>query len=61
VPMGEGHVGKKFYQTLKQSGYTGPISIHSPHLRARSKSEALAARPAIQRDLAQLKQLLANA
>lgn len=60
VPMGEGHVGRKFYQTLKQSGYTGPISIHSPYLRARNKAEALSGRPAIKRDLAHLKQLLGD-
>ena len=56
VPMGEGHVGKKFYDVLKQSGYMGPISIHSPYIRAKSRKDALAARDAIKRDLEHLRE-----
>ena len=55
VPMGEGHVGEKFYKALKQSGYTGAISIHSPYIRAKNRTEALAARDAIRRDLEHLR------
>ncbi len=58
VPMGEGHVGDKFYKTLKQSGYTGPISIHSPYVRAKTREEALAARDAVNRDFEHLKRQL---
>jgi len=55
VPMGEGIVGDKFYQTLKQSGYTGPVSIHSPYIRAKNRKDALAARDAVMRDLEHLR------
>ncbi len=60
VPMGEGHVGNKFYDVLKRSGYTGPISIHSPYIRAKNRKEALAARDAIRRDLEHLRRQLAG-
>ncbi len=58
VPMGEGHVGEKFYKALKQSGYTGPISIHSPYIRAKNRGEALAAKEAINRDFEHLRKQL---
>lgn len=60
VPMGEGHVGSRFYETLRQGGYTGPISIHSPYIRAKNRSEALSARAAIQKDFQHLRTQLSQ-
>jgi sugar phosphate isomerase/epimerase len=60
VPMGEGLCGKKFYDVLKQSKYTGPISLHVPHVRASKPADARKAVPAIAKDLAVLKEFLAH-
>jgi sugar phosphate isomerase/epimerase len=59
VPMGDGIVGEKFFQALKQSGYDGPISIHSPYLRPQNKSEALTSAGALKADLTEVTRLLA--
>ena len=58
VPMGDGHVGGKFYEMLRSSGYIGPISIHTPHIRIRSRGDALAAKAAIRRDFEHLRKQL---
>ncbi|MBG88789.1 MAG: hypothetical protein CMO80_18070 [Verrucomicrobiales bacterium] len=58
VPMGDGHVGKRFYETLRKVGYHGPISLHVPHVKANSPESARRAIPAIAKDLAILKKLV---
>jgi sugar phosphate isomerase/epimerase len=58
VPMGDGLVGKKFYDVLRTSDYTGPISLHVPHVRGGSPTDARRAVPAISKDLATLKKFL---
>ncbi|MFT5467418.1 MAG: sugar phosphate isomerase/epimerase [Verrucomicrobiales bacterium] len=58
VPMGEGIVGEAFFQSLKRSNYSGPISIHSPYLRPANKAEALASADALGSDLREVRRLL---
>ena len=58
VPMGTGLVGDDFYQSLKQTGFTAPVSLHVPYLQPRTKSEALAGIEQIKRDFAYLKKQL---
>jgi len=55
VPMGEGLVGDKFYQTLRQSDFSAPVSLHIPYLRSKTRAEALAGMDQIKKDFAYLK------
>ena len=58
VPMGEGLVGGKFYQTLKQSNYFAPISLHVPYLSPKTEKEALSGLGQIKKDFDYLKKQL---
>lgn len=55
VPMGQGLVGEKFYQTLKKSGISIPVSLHVPYLRPKTKEEELAGISQIKKDFDYLK------
>ena len=59
VPMGTGLVGDDFYQSLKQTGFTAPVSLHAPYVRAKTKAEALAGIEQIKKDFTYLKKQLA--
>lgn len=56
VPLGEGQVDPAFFKRLKQSKFTGPISVHVEYLRNEGVEVNLAA---LKRDLVTLKGLLA--
>ncbi len=58
VPMGTGLVGDEFYQSLKQTGSTAPVSLHVPYLHPKTKAEALAGIEQIKRDFTYLKKQL---
>jgi sugar phosphate isomerase/epimerase len=58
VPMGTGLVGDDFYQSLKQTGFTAPVSLHVPYLQPKTKAEALAGIEQIKTDFAYLKKQL---
>ena len=58
VPLGEGRVDKSFFNYLKQSGFTGPISLHVEYLGEAGVAENLAA---MKNDLATLREWLAEA
>lgn len=58
VPLGNGRVDPTFFTRLKQSGFTGPISLHVEYLPKGSVGENLTA---LKTDLATLKGLLSNA
>ena len=58
VPMGKGLVGDKFYQTLKQSGISTPVSLHVPYLRPKTKKDELAGIDQIKKDFDYLKKQL---
>lgn len=57
VPLGEGVVDKKFFTLLKDSSFTGPISVHVEYLE-RSK-DAKQIGEAFRKDLIKTKELLA--
>ncbi|MCB1093359.1 MAG: sugar phosphate isomerase/epimerase, partial [Verrucomicrobiae bacterium] len=54
-PLGEGGVDKGFYETLKKSGFAGPVSLHVEYFDHNDKSAAPAALEAIKSDFAKLK------
>ena len=56
--MGTGLVGDDFYQSLKQTGFTAPVSLHVPYLQPKTKAEALAGIKQIKTDFAYLKKQL---
>ena len=56
VPLGEGMVDKKFFAMLKESKFTGPISVHVEYLDRSKDKKALG--DAFRKDLAALKALL---
>jgi sugar phosphate isomerase/epimerase len=58
VPMGTGLVGDGFYLSLKQTGFTAPVSLHVPYLRPKTKAEALDGTEQIKTDFAYLKKQL---
>lgn len=58
VPMGEGLVGTPFYQALKQTGFSAPVSLHVPYLRPKTKAEAIAGIGKIKKDFDYLKKQL---
>lgn len=57
VPLGEGMVNKKFFAMLKETNFSGPISLHVEYLD-RSKDKKVLGE-AFKKDLATLKSLLA--
>ncbi len=56
VPMGTGLVGDDFYESLKQTAFTAPVSLHVPYLHPKTK--ALAGIEHIKKDFAYLKKQL---
>ena len=58
VPMGTGLVGDDFYESLKQTAFTAPVSLHVPYLHPKTKAEALAGIEHIKKDFAYLKKQL---
>ncbi len=56
VPLGEGVVDKKFFSMLKETNFSGPISVHVEYLE-RSKDKKILGE-AFQKDLATLKSWL---
>lgn len=57
-PLGEGGVDRGFYETLKASGFAGPVSLHVEYFDAGDRSAAPKALEAIGRDFAKLKGFL---
>ncbi len=55
-PLGHGQVDSKYFTLLKQSGYTGPVSVHVEYLDGKKDRELFA--NAFKTDLAKLKTLL---
>ncbi len=58
VPMGTGLVGDDFYQSLKQTAFRAPVSLHVPYLQPKTRAEALAGIEHIKKDFAYLKKQL---
>jgi len=58
VPMGTGLVGDDFYQSLKQTAFRAPVSLHVPYLQPKTRAEALAGIEHIEKDFAYLKKQL---
>ena len=58
VPMGTGLLGDDFYQSLRQTAFTAPVSLHVPYLHPKTKAEALAGIEHIKKDFAYLKKQL---
>jgi sugar phosphate isomerase/epimerase len=58
VPMGEGIVGKTFYDELKRSGATLPVSLHVPHLPTVNRANLKESLAAIRTDFVVLRSLL---
>ena len=58
VPMGTGLVGDDFYQSLRQTAFAAPVSLHVPYLHPKTKAEALAGIEHIKKDFAYLKKQL---
>jgi len=58
VPLGEGHVGKEFFQMLRDINFTGPISLHEEYLDHRPAELVPAHLAAIKQDMAQLQRWL---
>jgi len=56
VPLGTGHVDTRFFSLLKESPFTGPISLHVEYL---PKAGVAANITALKNDLATLRKLLA--
>lgn len=54
-PLGEGGVDKGFYETLKKSGYAGPVSLHVEYIDHKEENAAPRALEAIGSDFATLK------
>jgi sugar phosphate isomerase/epimerase len=61
VPMGEGVVGKAFYQRLAASGLRVPVSLHCPHLPGLNSENQADVTNAVRTDLAVLKGFLKQA
>lgn len=40
VPLGEGMVGKKYVDMLRESGFQGPVSLHIEYLKEKPTNEA---------------------
>jgi sugar phosphate isomerase/epimerase len=59
VPLGEGRVAPSFFEMLKASGYSGPISLHEEYLDHRDPELVPKHLAAIKQDLAKLRQWLA--
>jgi len=59
VPLGEGRVDPKFFDMLKASGFTGPISLHEEYLDHRDPKLVPDHLAALKADLATLKDWLA--
>ena len=58
VPLGEGHVPKKFFDALAKTGFSGPISLHEEYLNHRDPTLVPEHLAAIKRDLAVLRKML---
>lgn len=57
VPLGEGHVSSDFFLLLKQTEFSGPVSLHEEYLDHRRPELVPQHLAAISRDLATLKTL----
>src|SRR5690606_1781007 len=57
-PVGEGAVDKRFYQLLRESDFTGPISLHVEYLGHNDPAIVPTVLKAIEKDFASLKSLL---
>jgi sugar phosphate isomerase/epimerase len=55
VPLGEGRVDPKFFQMLRESDFTGPISLHEEYLDHRKPQLVPEHLAALKKDLATLK------
>jgi len=55
VPLGEGRVSKTFFRMLKDTNFTGPISLHEEYLDHRDPKLVPQHLAAIKRDLATLR------
>jgi sugar phosphate isomerase/epimerase len=53
VPLGDGVVDRKFFSTLQQTNFTGPISLHVEYLDGKKDKDLLA--EAFKKDLATLR------
>ena len=58
VPLGEGRVDPKFFNMLRESGFTGPISLHEEYLDHRKPELVPQHLAAIKKDLQTLKEWL---
>ncbi|NLT69855.1 MAG: sugar phosphate isomerase/epimerase [Verrucomicrobiaceae bacterium] len=57
-PVGEGAVDKRFYQLLRESDFTGPVSLHVEYLGHNDPAIVPTVLKAIEKDFASLKALL---
>jgi len=55
VPLGQGRVDPKFFKTLRESGFTGPISLHEEYLDHRKPELVPEHLAAIKKDFETLK------
>lgn len=58
VPLGQGRVNKSFFQMLKESDFTGPISLHEEYLHHNDPELVPQHLAAIKQDLATLRSWL---
>jgi len=57
-PIGEGIVGDGFYMVLKQAGFNGPVSIHTPWLKVDANPDEQEVREILAKESAKVRRLL---
>ena len=58
APVGEGAVDKGFFKLLKESDFSGPVSVHVEYLGHDDPAKAPTVLAAIEKDFATVKGLL---
>ena len=61
VPLGQGRVDKRFFTMLKESGYSGPVSLHEEYINHADPSLVPQHIAAFRKDIATLRNWLAEA
>lgn len=59
IPLGEGMISLKFFEILKKSSFTGPVSLHCEYFGSSGMTDAAKAKsflPAVKRDFQKLRE-----